>query len=90
MSSVKVRELPEIQAEFQQACAKAGHLQYQIEVFKKDLDSLNDRLLELNKEAHARNLLDSKDKKGKKASKSAKVELPKVDSTETEGDSENE
>lgn len=91
MSTVKVRELPAIQAEFQQACAKAGHLQYQIEVFKRDLEGLNDRLLELNKEAHARSLLDSKDSKGKsKKSPPVEINLPASDSVSQESEASDE
>jgi len=79
MSSPNVRELNEIQNEFQNVCAKAGHAQYQIEVFKKELDGLNKRLLDLNKEAHARRLLDSKE--GKR--RGVEVELPEAPQQES-------
>lgn len=82
MSKQKPREINEIQAEFQQVCAQAGHLQYQVLVHTKDLAALNDRLLALNKEAHARNLLNSKSKKGKE------VALPKTESAPVEASNE--
>lgn len=56
------RELSEIQKAYQQQCINAGQIQYQIEIFKKDLDKVNEALLSLNREASARNQLDAESK----------------------------
>lgn len=53
MSEPKSRSLQEIQAEYQQVCARAGHLQYQIDIGKEELSGLNLRLKDLNNEAAA-------------------------------------
>ena len=50
-TEAKKRGIPEIQQEYQQNCLKAGHLQYQIRALQKDLDFVNDLLLDLNLEA---------------------------------------
>ena len=47
----KLRSMEEIQTEFGTLCTKAGHLQYQISVFKEDLALLNAQIKELNFEA---------------------------------------
>jgi hypothetical protein len=52
------REISVIQQEFQQLCTRAGHVQYQIEVLKNELIPLNQKILELNREAGLRNDLD--------------------------------
>lgn len=67
------RTQEEIQKDFQQNAYQAGLAQYQVEVYSTELQALNDRLKELNREAAARNLLDRKD--GKVAA-SAEVVLP--------------
>jgi predicted nucleic acid-binding Zn-ribbon protein len=46
-----MRNLEEIQKEYQTLCARAGDMQYKIFCFKADLDSLNKKLIELNQEA---------------------------------------
>lgn len=56
------RELKEIQQEYQELCLKAGQAQYQVKVLKAELDNYNSRLLEINREAAARNELDKKAK----------------------------
>ena len=64
----KQREIPEIQAEYQNLCMKAGHLQYSIKCHKDDLALINDQLRELNLEAAAAQA---------KAQEAAKQEQPK-------------
>ena len=53
MTDKAKRTIPEIQQEFSQACAKAGHLQYQIYVFGEDLKLVNEAIKTLNFEAAA-------------------------------------
>jgi len=48
----KVRDLKEIEAEYQRVIFEAGQTQYNVHVFSKQLEQLNDRLLKLNQEAH--------------------------------------
>ena len=74
------RPLDKIQAEFQQSCAQAGHLQYQIDVQSKELARLNEKLKELNVEASLRISLDKASKEAPKAT----VELPKTETVTTE------
>lgn len=47
------RSVEEIQKEYTQVCAKAGHIQYNIEVLKRDLDMVFKTLGDLNLEAAA-------------------------------------
>lgn len=47
------RTLEQIQNEFGQLCARAGHVQYQISVLEKDLGILNSSIRDLNLEAAA-------------------------------------
>lgn len=47
------RSVAEIQKEYAQFCTRAGHLQYQIHAFAKDLEVLNDSIRDLNFEAMA-------------------------------------
>lgn len=47
------RSIVEIQTEYQNLCLKAGHLQYQVYTFGKDLDMVNQELRDLNLEAAA-------------------------------------
>lgn len=42
-----------IEADYARLCAKAGHLQYQMAAFSKELETINTRLKELNQEAAA-------------------------------------
>lgn len=45
------RTLAAVTQEYSDLCAKAGHVQYQIIVFERDLTLLNDRLQDLQLEA---------------------------------------
>lgn len=47
------RTISEIQTEYQNLCLKAGHLQYQVYTFSKDLEMVNKELRDLNLEAAA-------------------------------------
>ncbi len=47
------RSFADIQQEFTNTCARAGHLEYQVFTFKKDLEILNNKMRELNLEAAA-------------------------------------
>jgi outer membrane murein-binding lipoprotein Lpp len=47
------REMAAITGEFTTLCTKAGHLQYQIDAFKKDVNLLNEQMRALNLEAAA-------------------------------------
>lgn len=42
------RSSHDVQQEYAKLCSQAGHLQYQISVFDKDLEVLNNTLRELN------------------------------------------
>lgn len=46
-----VRTIPEIQADYQALCTRAGHVQYQIVTLEKDLAAVNESLRDLNLEA---------------------------------------
>ena len=52
------RPMEDIKKEYQAAAAHAGGLQYELEVKKAELNNINGRLLQLNKEADARQRLD--------------------------------
>lgn len=47
------RTMLDIQNQYTSLCNKAGHLQYQLSVFKKDLEIINSSLRDLNFEAAA-------------------------------------
>ena len=47
------RELDAIRTDYNNTCAAAGDRQYRVEVLKSELQQLNQRLLDLNKEADA-------------------------------------
>lgn len=47
------RSVAEIQQEFTAICARAGHLEYQVFTYRKDLEILNNQMRELNFEAAA-------------------------------------
>lgn len=49
----KKRSVSEIQAEYSNTCARAGHVQYQIRNLEKDLKLINEQLESLNFEAAA-------------------------------------
>ena len=46
----KVRKIEDVEREYGQLCSQAGQKQYQIEVLKAELGSINQLLLNLNKE----------------------------------------
>lgn len=64
------RALPEIQGEYQQACANLGQVDYQLFIYNREKDKLRTRIEALNNEAAARNQLD-KDTKVKEESEVA-------------------
>lgn len=47
------RTLQDIQNQYTSLCNKAGHIQYQVATFKRDLDLINSSLRDLNFEATA-------------------------------------
>lgn len=47
----KSRTIQEIQQEYQNLCARAGHLQYTIKCTAEDLHQVNEQLKDLNLEA---------------------------------------
>ena len=49
----KERTLESVHQEYSRLCSQAGHIQYQIAVLSKDLETLNSQLRELNAEAFA-------------------------------------
>lgn len=51
MSETKKRTVDEIQQEYTQLCARAGHLQYNLHTLTADLELLNGQLRDLNFEA---------------------------------------
>ena len=53
------RALEELQKEYQSLSAQAANAQYLVFVHSKQLDQINQRLLEVNQEADARNKLDA-------------------------------
>jgi len=52
------REMTAIQQEYQQLCANAGQVQYQVAIFTRELENINKRLEGVNNEAAARQQLD--------------------------------
>lgn len=52
------RSQEELTAQYGRLCQKAGNLNYQIVAIQKDLDLVNEQLLELNLEAAANNKAD--------------------------------
>lgn len=80
---VPPRSLDTIQAEYNQSCAKAGNVQYQIRTLTHELEILNRQLKNLNQEGFNRMALDKKS--GVPAQKvEAQVELPKTQETVVE------
>lgn len=53
------RSLADITAEYNQLVSRAGGLQYQQFVYEDELKKVNDRLVEINHEAAARQQLDA-------------------------------
>lgn len=53
MSEAKKRSIEEIQQAYQQACVRAGHLQYQVFALSQELEVVNQSLRDLNLEAAA-------------------------------------
>lgn len=51
MSEKPSRTINEVQAEYGNLCTRAGHLQYQLYTFSKDLEAVNSTLRDLNLEA---------------------------------------
>lgn len=51
MSDKPSRTIEDIQLEYQKACTQAGHIQYQVYTFKRDLEALNQVIRDLNLEA---------------------------------------
>lgn len=47
----KERTLEVVHQDYSRLCSQAGHVQYQISVLKKDLETLNVQLRDLNAEA---------------------------------------
>jgi len=56
------RAMEEIQAEYNRLSGQAGQNQYQAYVLGKDLERINQRLVEVNQEAAFRNKLDAEAK----------------------------
>ncbi len=54
------RQLAEIENEYARAANQAGQVQYQLFVYGKELEVLNEKMLELNREGKARKDLDAK------------------------------
>ena len=52
------RPLADIQKEYQEGCLRAGQLQYQVSVLNQELETLNQDLVRVNKEAAVRIELD--------------------------------
>lgn len=74
------RQLGPIQDEYNQTCAKAGNVQYQISTLTQELSTLNRQLRSLNQEGFNRMALDKK--AGTPAQQvEAQVELPKTEET---------
>lgn len=77
MSEKVKRSIADIQQEYQNTCLRAGHLQYQISAFQKDLDIVNNQLRDLNLEAAA-----IKAEEDKAAAEAAPKEAPKLAAVE--------
>lgn len=74
--------MADIQQEFQNTCAQAGHLQYQVDVYQKDLKRINSKLQDLNVEAATRSALDKQKAQEASAPPTATVDLPAPPTTE--------
>jgi hypothetical protein len=69
----KPRTKEAIEAEYRNVCLEAGDIQYRMEVFKSSLKQFNEKLFQLNQEAHA---VQEAEKKKDSPSPIAKVEEP--------------
>ncbi len=56
------RPMTEIQSAYQQLCANAGQVQYQLTIYKKELELLNSKIEAINNEGAARMKLDQEEK----------------------------
>lgn len=56
------RTMEEIQKDYSELIGKVGQAQYQVFAYQREVDSLNNQLLNVNLEAKARNELDAKAK----------------------------
>ncbi len=72
------RTMETVQLEYTQLCNRAGHIQYQLQTFKKDLELINKSLRDLNLEAAAINEKNQAEAKAKQeAEAKAAAEQPK-------------
>ena len=62
VKEVEPRALDEITKEYNNLCAQAGAIQYQIYVYRKELEQVNQALIRVNGEAAKRNKLDQEAK----------------------------
>lgn len=77
------RKIQEIQAEYSQVLQRAGQCQYQISVFKKDLEMFNTTLRDLNAEAFAAKEAEEREKQQKsEEEKQAQERLSQVTNEE--------
>lgn len=53
MSESKPRSFDEIQNEYQGLCTKVGHMSYQVWALNKEINTINDRIRDINFEAAA-------------------------------------
>lgn len=67
------RAMAEIQAAYNQLCASAGQLQYQMRIYTRELEQINTKLEAINNEAAARNQLDAQTTAKETANKSTEV-----------------
>lgn len=82
MSELKKRSVTEIQADYSNTCARAGHVQYQLRNLEKDLKLINEQLESLNFEAAASARMEEEDKKKAAATKDAEPETGLYPGTE--------
>ena len=61
------RSMPEIQTAYQQLCANAGQVQYQLSIYTKELARLNQQIEAVNHEGTARMQLDKEGAKTEEA-----------------------
>lgn len=75
MSEQKQRSVEEIRQEYSSLCARAGHIQYQAECLRQDLELVNKSLKDLNFEAAAA---------AKREAEAKAAESPKLEAVPTE------
>lgn len=73
-NSNKSRTVEQVQQEYTQVCARAGHIQYQIAQLKNDLELANSSLQSLNREAF--DLAQAKAKEAAAATSNGSSEKP--------------